>query len=99
MMICWFNERPLLCGGRYLVRHYSNEAGCIIKSIDYRMNIETLAKDYDNLDIKMNDIAHIKIRSSKPLFFDPYKQNNITGSVILIDEGTNETVAAGMITA
>ena len=51
------------------------------------------------LDIKMNDIAHIKIRSSKPLFFDPYKQNNITGSVILIDEGTNETVAAGMITA
>jgi sulfate adenylyltransferase subunit 1 len=99
MMICWFNERPLLCGGRYLVRHYSNEAGCIIKSIDYRMNIETLAKDYDNLAIKMNDIAHIKIRSSKPLFFDPYKENNITGSVILIDEGTNETVAAGMITA
>jgi len=99
MMICWFNERPLLCGGRYLIRHYSNEAGCIIKSIDYRMNIETLAKDYDNLAINMNDIAHIKIRSSKPLFFDPYKQNNITGSIILIDEGTNETVGAGMITA
>jgi sulfate adenylyltransferase subunit 1 len=99
MMVCWFNERPLLSGGRYLVRHYSNEAGCIIKSIDYRMNIETLTKDYDNLAIKMNDIAHIRIRASKPLFFDPFRQNNITGSVILIDEGTNETVGAGMITA
>jgi sulfate adenylyltransferase subunit 1 len=99
MMVCWFNERPLLSGGRYLVRHNSNEAGCIIKSIDYRMNIGNLTKDYDNLVIKMNDIAHIRMRTSKPLFFDPYKENNITGSVILIDEGTNETVGAGMITA
>ena len=97
MMICWFNEKPLLSGGRYLVRHYSNEAGCIVKSIGYRMNIETMEKDYDDLSIKMNDIAQIKIRASKPLFFDPYQENHITGSVILIDEGTNETVGAGMI--
>ena len=97
MMICWFNEKPLLSGGRYLVRHTSNEVGCIIKSIDYRMNIETLTEDYNDLEIKMNDIAHIKIKTSKPLFFDAYRKNNITGSVILIDEGTNETVGAGMI--
>ena len=97
MMVCWFNEKPLVSGGRYLVRNYSNEVGCIVKSIGYRMNIETLEKDTSNLTINMNDIAHIKIRTSKPLFFDPYKTNNITGSVIFIDEGTNETVGAGMI--
>ena len=97
MMVCWFNERPLLAGGRYLVRNYSHEVGCIVKSIGYRMNIETLEKDTSDLNVRMNDIAHIRIRTSKPLFFDPYKVNNITGSVILIDEGTNETVGAGMI--
>jgi sulfate adenylyltransferase subunit 1 len=97
MMICWFNERPLLSGGRYLVRHYSNEVGCVVKSIAYRMNIETLEKDITDLSVKMNDIAQIKIRTSKPLFFDPYISNNITGSVILVDEGSNETVGAGMI--
>jgi sulfate adenylyltransferase subunit 1 len=97
MMVCWFNERPLMPGGRYIVRNYSNEAGCVIKSVGYKMNIETMEKDASDLTIKMNDIAQIKIRTSKPLFFDTYKQNNITGSVILIDEGTNETVGAGMI--
>jgi sulfate adenylyltransferase subunit 1 len=97
MMVCWFNERPLLAGGKYLVRNYSNEVGCIVKSIDYKMNIETLEKDCDDQPVKMNDIAQVRIRTSKPLYFDAYKTNNITGSVILIDEGTNETVGAGMI--
>jgi sulfate adenylyltransferase subunit 1 len=97
MMVCWFNEKPLIAGGRYLLRNYSNEAGCIIKSVVYRMNINSLEKDTSDVTVKMNDIAHIKIRTSKPLFFDAYKQNNITGSVILIDEGTYETVGAGMI--
>jgi sulfate adenylyltransferase subunit 1 len=97
MMVCWFNEKPLVSGGRYLVRHYSNEAGCVVKSVEFRMNIETLEKDLSDLTIKMNDIAHIKIRTSKPLYFDKYKENNITGSVVLINEGTNETVGAGMI--
>ena len=97
MMVCWFNERPLMSGGRYLVRNYSNEAGCVVKSVGYKMNIETLEKDTSDLTVKMNDIARIKIKTSKPLFFDTYKKNNITGSVILIDEGTNETVGAGMI--
>jgi sulfate adenylyltransferase subunit 1 len=97
LMICWFNEKPLKIGGRYLVRINSNEAECIIKSVDYRMNIETLEQDTENISINMNDIAHVMIRTSKPVFFDPYKKNNITGSMIFIEEGTNETVAAGMI--
>jgi sulfate adenylyltransferase subunit 1 len=97
LMICWFNERPMKVGGRYLVRLNSNEAGCIVKSVNYRMNINTLENDLENITINMNDIANITIKTSKPVFFDSYKKNNITGSMIFIDEGTNETVAAGMI--
>jgi sulfate adenylyltransferase subunit 1 len=97
LMICWFNEKPMKIGGRYLLRLNSNEAGCIIKSVNYRMNINTLENDLENTAINMNDIAYITIKASKPVFFDSYKENNITGSMIFIDEGTNETVAAGMI--
>jgi sulfate adenylyltransferase subunit 1 len=97
LMVCWFNEKPLKIGGKYLIRINSNEAGCIVKSVAYRMNINTLENDHVNTTINMNDIANITIRTSKPVFFDSYKKNNITGSMIFIDEGTNETVAAGMI--
>ena len=97
LMICWFNERPMKVGGRYLIRINSNEAGCIVKSVNYRMNINTLENDFENRSINMNDIAYITIKTSKPVFFDSYKKNNITGSMIFIDEGTNETVAGGMI--
>jgi sulfate adenylyltransferase subunit 1 len=97
LIICWFNEKPLQAGGKYLLRMNTNEAGCVIKTVNYRMNINTLEKDFEDIEIKMNDIANIRIRTSKPVFFDAYKKNNITGSLILIDEGTNETVASGMI--
>lgn len=97
LMICWFNERPMKIGGRYLIKINSNEAGCIVKSVNYRMNINNLENDFENRTINMNDIASITIKTSKPMFFDSYKKNNITGSMIFIDEGTNETVAAGMI--
>jgi sulfate adenylyltransferase subunit 1 len=97
LMICWFNERPLKVGGRYLIRINSNEAGCVVKTVNYRMNIDTLDRDFENTSVYMNDIAHICIMTSKPVFFDTYRKNNITGSMIFIDVGTNETVAAGMI--
>jgi len=97
LMICWFNEQPMKIGGKYLIRINSNEAGCIIKSVNYRMNINTLENDLENTAINMNDIAYITIKTSKQIFYDSYKKNNITGSMIFIDEGTNETVAAGMI--
>lgn len=97
LMVCWFNERPLMVGGRYLVRINSNEAGCVVKKVNYRMNIDTMDHDFANITVSMNDIAHITIKTSKPVFFDSYKKNNITGSMIFIDEGTNETMAAGMI--
>jgi sulfate adenylyltransferase subunit 1 len=97
LMICWFNERPLVTGGKYHIRINSNESGCIVKSVNYRMNINTLEHDHENTSVQMNDIAQITIKASKPLFFDTYKKNNITGSLIFVDEGSNETLAAGMI--
>lgn len=97
LMTCWFNERQLKTGSRYLVRMNSNEAGCIITSINYRVNIDTMESDFENTAINMNDIANITIKTSKPVFFDSYRKNNITGSMVFIDEGTNETVGAGMV--
>jgi sulfate adenylyltransferase subunit 1 len=97
LMTCWFNERPLRKGNRYLVRNNSSETTCIIKSVNYKMNMNTLEKDIDDPTVNMNDIASISIRTAKPLYYDPYKKNNITGSIIVVEEGTNETVAAGMI--
>jgi len=97
MMICWFNEKALKRRGKYLVRNYSNETSCIVKSVNYKVNISTLEKETSDLNVVMNEIANITIRTAKPLCYDNYKSNNITGSLILIEESTNETVAAGMI--
>jgi sulfate adenylyltransferase subunit 1 len=97
LMACWFNERPIQPNGRYIVRNYSNDTGCVVKKVEFKMNINTLEKDFSDLAVNMNDIANITIRTAKPLFYDSYKKNNITGSLILIDESTNATVAAGMI--
>lgn len=97
LMACWFNERPLRTGVKYLLRANSTETSCVVKSVNYKMNIETLERDESDKDIRMNDIANITIRTAKQLFYDSYKTNNITGSLILIEEGTNETIAAGMI--
>jgi len=97
LMICWFNDKPLQQGKKYIVMHTSREARCIVKDIRYKMDINTLHRNQDDRKIGMNEIARINIRTTQPLFFDPYHRNRITGSVILIDEGTYETVAAGMI--
>lgn len=97
LMICWFNEKPLRERGKYILRHTTKEARCIIREVRYRMDVNTLHRDMQNRQIEMNDIARISVRSTLPLFVDPYQKNRITGSIILIDEGTNETAAAGMI--
>ncbi|MCG8581619.1 MAG: GTP-binding protein [Bacteroidales bacterium] len=96
-MVCWFNERKLMPRGKYVIKHTSSDARCMVTDIQYKMNINTLEKNEEDKEVGMNDIARIKIRSTKPLFFDSYSRNRITGSIILVDEATNETVAAGMI--
>ena len=97
LMICWLNEKPLVAGGKYHVKHTTSDSRCVIKEIIYKVNINTLENETDDKNIRMNDIARIKIRTTKPLFYDSYQSNRITGSLILIHEGTNETVCAGMI--
>ncbi len=97
VMICWFNERKLVPRGKYVIRHTTTEARCLVKEVTYKMDINTLEKNYEDKDINMNDVARISIRATKPLFYDSYSRNRTTGSLIIIDEATNETVAAGMI--
>ena len=97
MMICWLNAKGLRPGAKYLIRHTTNEAKCIIKDIRYKIDINTLERHEGDYEIGMNDIGRISLKTAKPLFYDSYRKNRITGSVILIDEFTNETVGAGMI--
>ncbi len=97
VMVCWFNEKPLQSRGKYTILHTTKSARCMIKEIRYRLDINTLHRDLENMEIRMNDIGRIVIRTTKPLFYDAYRKNRITGSVIFVDEGTNETVGAGMI--
>jgi sulfate adenylyltransferase subunit 1 len=96
-MICWMNQKPMQLNGKYALKHTTKDVRCIIRDVDYVLNISTLEKMTENKTVKMNDIAQIRLHTTKPLFFDPYTTNRITGSLILIDEATNETVAAGMI--
>lgn len=97
VMLCWMNEKDLQLGGKYALKHTSNDARCVIKEIKYKVDINTLHRLEDEKQIRMNDIGRVSIRTTKPLFFDSYKRNRNTGSLILIDETTNETVGAGMI--
>ena len=98
LMICWFDHAiPLQLNGKYSIRHSSQDARCVVKEIKYKLDIETLHRDQDNPEIRVNDIARVLLRSTKPLFIDAYKENRITGSIILIDEATNNTVGVGMV--
>ena len=97
MMVCWFNERPMQIRGKYALRHTSNETRCMITGIEAKMNVNTLEENLEDKAINMNDIARISLKTTQPVFVDDYKKNEITGSVIIIDEATNETMGAGMI--
>ncbi len=97
LMICWLGEKPMVLNGKYTVRHTSNDVRCIIKEVAYKVNINNLEKNVDDRQISLNEIARIRIRTTQPLFFDPYRINRQTGSLILVDEATNNTVGAGMI--
>ncbi len=97
LMICWLGEKPMVLNGKYTLKHTSNEVRCIIKEVVYKVNINTLDRNTEDTTIGLNEIARIRIRTTKPLFYDSYRKNRITGSLILIDEATHNTVCAGMI--
>jgi sulfate adenylyltransferase subunit 1 len=97
LMVCWLSEKPLQLNGKYALRHTTKEMRCVIKEVRYKLNINTLEQIDDDNTIRMNDIACITLRTTKPLVCDSYHRNRTTGSLILIDEGSNNTVGAGMI--
>lgn len=97
VMICWLNEKPMQIGGKYALKHTSRDARCIIKDVKYKMNINTLHKIEDDKTIGLNDIGRITLRTTVPIFLDGYRKNRNTGSMILIDEATNNTVGACMV--
>ncbi len=95
-MLCWLSETPLDKNRRYLVKHTTRTAKCLFSSIDYRVDVNTL-EQHANPTVNMNDIAHVAMKVQQPLVFDQYQRNRASGSFIVIDEATNNTVAAGMI--
>ena len=97
VMLCWMHSKGPVPRAKYTLYHTSNDVKAIIKEIQYKVNINTLHRIEDDKEIKMNEIARVQLRTTKPLLIDPYRRNRNTGSIILIDEATNETVAAGMI--
>ncbi len=97
LMVCWLNVTSLKIGGKYLVKHTTNEAKCIIKEVKYKVNVNTLEKNEEDKDLSANDIGRITIKTARPLLYDSYRKNRNTGSLIIIDEFSHETVGAGMI--
>ena len=97
LMICWLGENPLSEKGKYIVKHTSKEVRGIIKKVLYKVDINTLHRNENDKIISSNDIARISIRVTQPLFIDKYRKNRVTGSLIIIDENTHNTIGAGMI--
>jgi bifunctional enzyme CysN/CysC len=98
VMLCWLSESlPLRPGGRYAIKHTSRSARVIVKSLNYRLDVNTLHRIDQPEQLSLNEIGRATLRSTVPLVFDEYRRNRTTGSFILVDEATNATVAAGMI--
>ena len=97
IMLCWLNEKVLIEGSRYILRHTTKEVRCMVKEILYKIDITNLRRMEDDKIFSSNDIGRVQLRTTQPILFDSYSRNRNTGSVILVDEGTNETVGAGMI--
>ena len=95
--ICWMNPRPLQRGRKYLLKHTTQTVQALVAGIENRINIATFDPEPQPAELAMNDIGEIRLRTSRPLVFDGYANNRLTGSFILIEQGTNLTVAAGML--
>jgi sulfate adenylyltransferase subunit 1 len=97
VMICWMNEKPLQMDMKYAIKHTTRDARCVVKEVMYKVNVNTLERIESDTLVRMNDIARVSLRTTKPLFFDSYNRNRRTGALILINEATNETVGVAMI--
>jgi bifunctional enzyme CysN/CysC len=96
-MVCWLTDKPLEKGRKYAIKHTTRSGRALVKELHYRLDINTLHRDPDSAGLGLNDIGRVVLRTTTPLFVDPYRRNRTTGSFVLIDEATNATVGAGMI--
>ncbi|MCZ7536686.1 MAG: GTP-binding protein [Acidimicrobiia bacterium] len=97
-MICWFSpDRPLSAGSQYAIKHTTRSARCRVQDLHYRLDVNTLHRDEGASTLTLNEMGRVALRTTAPLFVDEYRRNRMTGSFILIEEATNETVAAGMV--
>jgi sulfate adenylyltransferase subunit 1 len=96
-MLCWMDNNSARPRAKYTILHTTNEQKAMIKDVMYKIDINTYEREENDKNLNMNDIARVKIRTTRPLMVDEYRDNRITGSFVLIDDVTHETVAAGMI--
>jgi bifunctional enzyme CysN/CysC len=97
-MLCWFGDHTKLqAGAKYAIKHTSRWARALVKDLQYRLDVNTLHRDEDASTLTLNEIGRVTMRTTLPLFYDDYRRNRGTGSFILVDESTNDTIAAGMI--
>jgi bifunctional enzyme CysN/CysC len=96
-MVCWMSERPLQPSGRYRIKHSTRTVLAKAEELRYRIDVNTLHRHEDATGLSLNEIGRLRLRLSSPLFLDEYRRNRTTGSFILIDESTNDTVGAGMV--
>ncbi len=97
VMVCWMNDKPLVPRTKYHLKHTTNDVKCMVKEIKYKVDVNTLNRIEGGSELKVNEIARVSLRTTRPLFFDSYRKNRQTGSIILIEEATNNTVGVGMI--
>jgi sulfate adenylyltransferase large subunit len=95
--VCWMTDAPLRQGGRYIVKHTTREVTAIVDELCDHVDVHTLERAGAPRELALNDIGRVKLRTSAPLVFDPYESNRRTGSFILIDEASNNTVGAGLV--
>ena len=98
-MVCWMSDRPAVEGGRYIVQQATCTVGGVLRRMLHRVDVNTLHRDESVVALALNDVGRVLLRTNRPLVFDSYTRNRVTGSFILIDEATNDTVAAGLIVA
>ncbi len=97
--VCWMSDQPLRAGSRYALKHTTRTVRAGVQDIRYRIDVETLARDESAAELALNDIGRVHLRTTAPLMVDPYRENRGTGAFILIDQATQDTVGAGMVTA
>jgi bifunctional enzyme CysN/CysC/sulfate adenylyltransferase subunit 1 len=95
--ICWMHPRPLQRGKKYLLKHTTSTVQAVVTEIEHRLDMETLESQPAPAELAVNDLGEIRIRTARPLFYDGYATNRLTGSFILIEPGTNATVGAGLL--